>query len=157
MALEFSPAALEECRTIIARYPRRRSAVLPVLYVAQREFGYIPKEAEELVARLLEVPPADVAGVVSFYTMFHRQPVGKYVVEVCRTLSCALMGADDIASHLQRKLGIRPGETTPDGRFTLRNVECLGSCGTGPALQINGTFHENLDIQALDRILDSLP
>jgi NADH-quinone oxidoreductase subunit E len=157
MALEFSPAALEECRTIIARYPRRRSAVLPVLYVAQREFGYIPKEAEELVALLLDVPPADVAGVVSFYTMFHRQPVGRYVVEVCRTLSCALMGADDIASHLQRKLGIRPGETTPDGRFTLRNVECLGSCGTGPAVQINGAFHENLDIQALDRILDSLP
>jgi NADH-quinone oxidoreductase E subunit len=157
MALEFSPAALEECRTIIARYPRRRSAVLPVLYVAQREFGYIPKEAEELVARLLDVPPADVAGVVSFYTMFHRQPVGRYVVEVCRTLSCALMGADDIASHLQRKLGIRPGETTPDGRFSLRNVECLGSCGTAPAVQINGVYHENLDIQALDRILDALP
>ena len=109
------------------------------------------------MARLLDVPPADVAGVVSFYTMFHRQPVGKYVVEVCRTLSCALMGADDIASHLRRKLGISPGETTPDGRFTLRNVECLGSCGTAPAVQINGVYHENLDIQSLDRILDSLP
>jgi NADH-quinone oxidoreductase subunit E len=157
MALEFSPAALKECREIVAKYPRARSAVLPVLYVAQREFGYIPKEAEELVARLLDIPPADVAGVVSFYTMFHRQPVGKYVVEICRTLSCALMGGDDIASHLQRKLGIRPGETTPDGRFTLRNVECLGSCGTAPVVQINGVFHENLDIQSLDRILDSLP
>ena len=157
MALEFKPAAQEECRTIIARYPRRRSAVLPILYVAQREFGFISKDAEDLVARMLDLSPADVAGVVSFYTMFHRDQVGKYVVEVCRTLSCALMGADDIASHLQRRLGIRPGETTPDGRFTLRNVECLGSCGTAPAVQINGVYHENLDIRALDRILDSLP
>ena len=157
MAVSWSPAVREECRQIIARYPRRRSAILPVLYVAQREFGYVPQEAEELVAGLLELHPEEVSGVVSFYTMFHREPVGRYVLEVCRTLSCALMGADDIASHLQRRLGIRPGETTPDGRFTLRNVECLGSCGTGPAIQINGEYHENLDIQKLDRILDSLP
>jgi len=157
MALELRPEALEECRRIIARYPRRRSAILPVLYVAQREFGYVPQEAEELVAGLLELHPEEVSGVVSFYTMFHRQPPGKYVVEVCRTLSCALMGADDIASHLRKRLGIDPGETTPDGRFTLRNVECLAACGSGPAVQINGVYHENLTIQALDRILDSLP
>jgi len=157
MALEFSPAALQECQGLIARYPRRRSALLPVLYVAQREFGYISKAVEELVAKVVEVPPADVSGVVSFYTMYHRDQVGKYVVEVCRTLSCALMGADDIAGHLRRRLGIQPGETTPDGRFTLRNAECLGSCGTAPAVQINGVYHENLDIPALDRILDSLP
>ncbi|MBI5836238.1 MAG: NADH-quinone oxidoreductase subunit NuoE [Candidatus Eisenbacteria bacterium] len=157
MALEFKPAALEECRRIIAKYPRKRSAVLPVLYVAQREFGYVSEEAEALVAKLLDLHAEEVSGVVSFYTMFHRQPVGRYVVEVCRTLSCALMGADDIASHLRKRLGIQPGETTPDGRFTLRNVECLASCGTGPAVQINGVYHENLTIQALDRILDSLP
>ena len=157
MALEFSPPVLEECRKIIAKYPRPRSAVLPLLYIAQREFGYISKEVEELVAGMLDLAPSEVAGVVSFYTMFHREPVGRYVLEVCRTLSCALMGADDIASHLQRRLGIRPGETTPDGRFTLRNVECLGSCGTGPAIQINGEYHENLDIQKLDRVLDALP
>ncbi len=157
MSLEFKPAVLEECRAIVAKYPRPRSAILPLLYVAQREFGYVSKEAEELVAGLLDMHSEEVSGVVSFYTMFHRQPVGKYVVEVCRTLSCALAGADDIASHLRKRLGIEPGETTPDGRFTLRNVECLASCGTGPAVQINGVYHERLTIQSLDRILDSLP
>jgi NADH-quinone oxidoreductase subunit E len=157
MALQFKPAVVEECRAIIAKYPKSRSAVLPLLYVAQREFGYVPKEAEELVAGLLDLPPADVAGVVSFYTMFHREPVGKYVVQVCRTLSCALMGADDLASHLQKKLGIGPGETTPDGRFTLKWVECLASCGTAPVVQINDDYHENLSIQQLNQLLDSLP
>ena len=157
MALEFSPPVQEECRKIIAKYPRSRSAVLPLLYVAQREFGYVSKDAEELVARLLELPPADVAGVVSFYTMFYREPVGKYVVQVCRTISCALMGGDDLAGHLKQKLGIEFGETTPDGRFTLKNVECLASCGTAPVAQINDDYHENLTIEKLDRILDALP
>lgn len=157
MALEFKPAVVEECRKIIARYPQPRSAVLPLLYVAQREFGYVPKEAEELVAGLLEVPAADVAGVVSFYTMFHRQPVGKYVVQVCRTLSCAIMGGDGLADHLQKKLGIGPGETTPDGKFTLKWVECLASCGTAPVVQINDDYHENLTHPQLDQLLDSLP
>ncbi len=156
MALEFKPAVVDECRKIISRYPQPRSAVLPLLYVAQREFGYVPKEAEALVADLLELPPADVAGVVSFYTMFHRQPVGKYVVQVCRTLSCAIMGGDNLADHLQKKLGIGPGETTPDGKFTLKWVECLASCGTAPVVQINDDYHENLTIQELDRLLDSL-
>ena len=156
MALEFKPAVVEECKKIISRYPQSRSAVLPLLYVAQREFGYVPKEAEQLVADLLELPPADVAGVVSFYTMFHRQPVGKYVVQVCRTLSCAIMGGDNLADHLQKKLDIGPGETTPDGKFTLKWVECLASCGTAPVVQINDDYHENLTIQELDRLLDSL-
>ncbi len=157
MALEFRPTVVAECEEIIALYPRKRSAVLPLLYVAQREFGHVPKEAEELVARMLELSPADVAGVVSFYTMFHRQPVGKYVVEVCRTLSCALVGGDDLMEHLERKLGIAVGETTPDGRFTLRNVECLAACCNAPVVQINGKYHENLTLQDLDRVLDSLP
>lgn len=157
MALQLSPAVVEECRGIIARYPRSRSAILPLLYVAQREFGYVPKEAEELVADLLGLSPADVAGVVSFYTMFYRQPVGKYVVQVCRTLSCALMGGDDVMAHLEARLGIQPGETTPDGRFSLKNVECLASCGTAPVVQINDDYHENLTLEQLDRILDALP
>jgi NADH-quinone oxidoreductase subunit E len=157
MAPQLKPAVAEECRRIIEKYPRKRSAILPLLYVAQREFGHITPEAEEMVGEMLDLSPAEVSGVVSFYTMFNRQPVGKYLVQVCRTLSCALMGADDLASHLERKLGIHFGETTPDGRFTLRSVECLASCGTAPVVQINDDYHENLTSQQLDRLLDGLP
>jgi NADH-quinone oxidoreductase subunit E len=157
MSLQLKPGVVEECQQIISRYPRKRSAILPLLYVAQREFGYISKEAEELVGHLLELSPAEVSGVVSFYTMFNRQPVGKYLLQVCRTVSCAIMGADDVAEHLERKLGIRFGETTPDGRFTLRNVECLAACGSAPVVQINDDYYENLTLPELDRILDGLP
>ena len=157
MSLQLKPGVVEECQRIIARYPRKRSAILPLLYVAQREFGYVSKEAEELVGHMLGLSPAEVSGVVSFYTMFNRQPVGKYLVQVCRTVSCAIMGADDVAEHLERKLGVAFGETTPDGRFTLRNVECLASCGSAPVVQINDDYYENLTLPELDRILDGLP
>jgi NADH-quinone oxidoreductase E subunit len=142
----------------LARYPNRRSAILPVLWIAQRHWGWVPADVLRLVARTLELPEPEVFGVATFYTMFNLRPVGTYHLQVCMTLSCSLMGADRLFQHLSRRLGIGHGETTPDGRFTLRRVECLAACGGGPCLQVNEEkFHELLDEAAVDRLLESLP
>jgi NADH-quinone oxidoreductase E subunit len=142
----------------LARYPNRRSAILPLLWIAQRHWGWVPAGVLRLIARTIEVPEPEVFGVATFYTMFNLKPVGKYHLQVCMTLSCSLMGADRLFQHLSRKLGIGHGETTPDGRFTLRRVECLAACGGGPCLQVNEEkFHENLDEAAVDRLLEALP
>ena len=157
--LEFTPINRERIRSIVARYPegRSESAVLPVLWVAQEQFGFISEEAANLVAQALAMSPTDVAAVATFYTMFHLEPVGRHLLQICCTLSCSLMGAEVLAQRLETRLGIRPGETTPDGRFTLKRVECLAACGGAPVVQVNETFHENLDAEKLDRLLDSLP
>jgi NADH-quinone oxidoreductase subunit E len=155
--LEFPPEDRTRLAELRGLYPERASAVLPGLWLAQKRFGYISQEAVAAVARELEVPESEVAGAASFYTMFHLEPVGRYVIQVCCTLSCSLLGADALLEHLKRKLGIGVGETTPDGRFTLKKVECLAACGSGPMLQINEEkFHENLDLEAVDRLIDSL-
>ncbi len=157
--LEFTPADLAQVKEILARYPheRRASAIMPVLWLAQARFGFLSQEAIDLTARSIDVPEPDVAAVATFYTMFHLEPVGKYVLQVCCTLSCSIMGAERIVAHLERKLGIKAGETTPDGRFTLKKVECLASCGTAPMLQVNERkFDERLDEAAVDRLLDGL-
>jgi NADH-quinone oxidoreductase subunit E len=156
MAVEFSPATLDKFNEIIARYPKKEAAMLPVLYLAQREFGHIGPEAIDYVAKLMGQTPARVYGVVSFYTMFHMQPIGRHHIQVCRTLPCALRGAEAVTALIQRKLGIDPGQTTPDGRFTLTEVECLASCGTAPMMQINDDFYENLTEGMISEILDSL-
>jgi NADH-quinone oxidoreductase E subunit len=145
--------AVEEA---LARYPNRRSAALPVLWIAQRRWGWLPPGVLSLVARTLELPEPEVFGVATFYTMFNLQPVGRHHLQVCMTLSCSLMGADRLFQHLARKLGIGHGETTPDGRFTLRRVECLAACGNGPCLQVNEDYYENVDESAADRILETL-
>jgi NADH-quinone oxidoreductase E subunit len=145
--------AVEEA---LARYPNRRSAVLPVLWIAQRRWGWLPPGVLSLVARTLELPAPEVFGVATFYTMFNLQPVGRHHLQVCMTLSCSLMGADRLFQHLRRKLGIGHGETTSDGRFTLRRVECLAACGNGPCLQVNEDYYENVDEAAADRILEKL-
>jgi len=157
--LEFAPADQARVKEILARYPadQRESAIMPVLWLAQERFGFISQEAIELTARSIDVPEAEVAGVATFYTMYHLEPVGRHVLQVCCTLSCSIMGAERIVAHLERKLGIRVGETTPDGRFTLKKVECLASCGTAPMLQVNErAFDENLDEAAVDRLLETL-
>lgn len=141
---------------IIARYPERQAAMLPVLWAVQGEKGWISADAMEWVARKLECTPATVQSVVRFYTMFDDRPVGKYKLQVCRTLSCELMGARRIIDHLRERLGIEPGETTADGRFTLQEVECLASCGTGPMLQCNLKFYENLTPERVDALLEEL-
>jgi len=156
MALEFSPEALQKFQETVRRYPKKEAAMLPVLYLAQREFGYLSSEAIEYIAKLMELSPARVYGVVTFYTMLNMKPLGKYHIQVCRTLPCALVGAEKITTLLKSKLGIQVGETTPDGKCTLSEVECLASCGTGPMMQINDDYYENLTQEKVEEILRSL-
>jgi NADH-quinone oxidoreductase E subunit len=156
--VEWPGALRPKVEEALARYPNRRSAVLPLLWIAQREWGWLSPGVLRLVARTAELPEPEVFGVATFYTMFNLKPVGKYHLQVCMTLSCSLMGADRLFDHLSRRLGIGHGETTPDGRFTLRRVECLAACGGGPCLQVNEQkFHECLDEAAVDRLLETLP
>lgn len=156
--LEWPESLREPVAAVFRHYPNRSSAALPLLWLAQREWGWLPPAALQLVARTAELPETEVFGVATFYTMFNLRPVGTYHLQVCMTLSCSLMGADRIFRHLSGKLGIGHGETTADGRFTLRRVECLAACGGGPCLQVNEQkFHENLDEAAVDRLLESLP
>jgi len=156
MAVEFSPETLKRFEEIVSRYPKKEAAMLPVLYLAQEKFGYLGSEAIEYVAKLMGLSPARVYGVVTFYTMLNMKPIGKHHIQVCRTLSCALAGAEKITELLKANLGIRAGETTPDGRFTLSEVECLASCGTGPMMQINDDYYENLSNEKIEEILRSL-
>jgi NADH-quinone oxidoreductase E subunit len=143
---------------IITRYPsdRKRSAVLPALYLVQSQQGYITANAMRYVAGLLDITAADVEDVVSYYTMFHTKPVGRFVLSVCRTLSCALNGAERVTQELCGKLGIRPGETDASGTFTIVEVECLGACDRAPVVMVNDAWHECLDPEAAARLLDDL-
>ncbi len=143
--------------SIIKRYPegRHKSALLPLLHIAQAESdGWLSVPVMNRVAEILTIKPIEVYEVASFYTMFHLEPVGKCLIEVCRTSSCWLRGANDIIKHIENKLEIKVGETTPDGKFTLTAVECLGSCGTAPMLQIGEDFHENLTMEKVDQLLE---
>lgn len=155
--IEFSEAALETVKTIISRYPegKQKSALLPILHVAQAEFGgWLSSETMDYVATILNIKPIEVYEVASFYTMFNLQPVGKCHLEVCQTSSCWLCGAEDIIKYLEDKLNIKVGETTPDGMFTIKRAECLGSCGTAPMMQVGASYHENLTFEKIDTILD---
>jgi NADH-quinone oxidoreductase subunit E len=138
------------------KYPRKRSALIPSLQLIQKEAGYLSSETVSEVAKLFALSPNEVQEVVSFYTMFYKKPMGKYVVQVCTNISCLLCNAEEIAAHLVKRLGIQIGETSEDRKFTLLEVECLGSCGTSPVIQINEEYHEDLTIEKLDRILDGL-
>ncbi len=156
MALEFSPETYRKFEETVSRYPKKEAAMLPVLYMAQREFGHLSADAIDYVAKIMEQSPARVQGVVSFYTMFNTKPIGRHHVQVCRTLSCALGGAEKITGFIKNKLGIEPGQTTPDGRFTLSEVECLASCGSAPMMQINDDYYENLTEEKVAEILEKL-
>ena len=127
-----------------------------MLLLAQKEHGYIKNETIEYVARYLDLSPSDVESTMSFYTLLHRHPVGKYHMMICTNLSCMLQGSDDIEACVRRKLGVGLGEVTPDGKFSAIEFECLGSCTTAPVMQINGEFHENLDVKTVERIIDEL-
>jgi NADH-quinone oxidoreductase subunit E len=143
---------------IIKRYPadRRRSAVLPALYLVQYQQGYITANGIRHVAELLGITRADVEDVVSYYSMFYTRPVGKYVINVCRTLSCAVNGAERVTEELTAKLGIKPGETDPSGTFTLMEVECLGACDRAPAVMVNDSWHECLKPEDVPRLVDDI-
>src|SRR5215475_6502383 len=156
MALEFSPATLQKFTELVQRYPRKEAALVPVLSLAQREFGHLSAAAIDYVATIMQLPVARVYGVVSFYTMLNMKPIGRHHIQVCRTLPCALNGAEKITAFIKAKLGIEVGQTTADGKFTLSEVECLASCGTAPMMQINDAYYENLTEARVTEILDSL-
>lgn len=156
MGLEFSQETLKKFQETVSRYPKKEAAMLPVLYLAQEEFGHLSPEAIDYIAKVMELPPAHVYGVVTFYTMLNMKPIGRHHIQVCRTLPCALMGSEKITTLLKAKLGIHVGETTPDGKFTLSEVECLASCGTGPMMQINNDYYENLSEEKVEEILQAL-
>lgn len=157
--IQFSDAAMALVQKIIKRYPegRQKSALLPVLHIAQAEFGgWLSSGTMDYVASVLGITPIEVYEVATFYTMFNLAPVGKCVLEVCRTGPCWLRGSDDIIEYLENKLGIKSGETTADGMFTLKTVECLASCGTAPMMQVGNHFIEDLSVEKMDEVLDNL-
>lgn len=157
--IEFSPQAMQEIARIIAQYPedKQKSALLPVLHIAQVEFGgWLSTETMDYVARLLHLQPIEVYEVATFYSMYNTKPVGKVLIEVCQTGPCMICGAEKIVSYIEKKLGIKVGETTADKMFTLKTVECLGACGYAPMFQIGEKFYEHLTEEKVDAILEDL-
>jgi NADH-quinone oxidoreductase E subunit len=148
-----SDAAEKRAQKIIASYPQSRSAVMPLLYIAQEELGHVTQQAVEWVAARLSMPPVQVWEVATFYTMYYKTPVGRYHVQVCRTLPCALRGARKISEFVHERLGLEPGEVSKDGMWSFEEVECLGSCGTAPMCQINDAFFENLTEERLGELM----
>ena len=153
----FSPEVEAEIDRHLSKYPVMRSAILPLMFIVQRERGYLDKPGVAYLADRLGVRVTDIWEVATFYSMLNTEPVGKYHLQVCRTLSCKILGADKITAHCANRLGIKPGETSEDGQFSLSEVECLGSCGTAPMFQIGFAYHENLTPEKVDEILDALP
>lgn len=147
---------LKRIEDLKRRYPHPQAVLLPALWMLQEEHGWVSEEGMRYVAGLLGVEPHHVYGVVTFYTMFNKQPVGRHKLELCTNVSCMLRGSDRILTHLEERLRIKVGETTPDGRFTLAEAECLGSCGTAPAMQVGDRYYESLDTVKVDQILDQL-
>jgi len=159
MEVKFSNETLALVNKIISRYPegKQKSALLPLLHVAQAEFdGWLSPAVMDYVASILHIKPIEVYEVASFYTMYNMKPVGKCLIEVCRTGPCMLRGAEDIVAHIEKRLGIKEGETTADGLFTLKTTECLGSCGTAPMLQCGADYYENLTEEKVDTLLEKL-
>ena len=154
MAFALTPEREKEVDELLSRYPTKRAALIPILWVCQRQIGWVSPEVIQWVADRLELTTAQVKGVVTFYTMFHQEPVGENVIWVCRTLSCDLRGAKAIQEHLEDKLGCHAGSTSKDGKFTLLKAECLAACGQAPMVQINDDYHENLTLEEVDAILD---
>lgn len=157
MAFALSVERERELDEIVARYPNKMAACIPVLHLCQEQNqNWVNDDVITYVAHRLDLSPAHVKGVVTFYTLFNQKPVGKHQLWVCQTLSCALRGADQILAHCEKRLGCHVGETSKDGKVTLRTAECLASCGTAPMMQVDKTYYENLSIKEVDRILDGL-
>ena len=152
----FSQETEDKFKHLVSIYPHKRSALIPMLLLAQKEHGYVKAETIDYVARYLGLNPSEVDSIMSFYTLLHRRPVGKYHILICTNLACLLRGSDDIEACVKRKLGVELGELTPDGLFSAIEFECLGSCTTAPCIQVNGEFYENLDVPKTERILDEL-
>jgi NADH-quinone oxidoreductase E subunit len=157
MAKLLSEKFYAEMKKLEPRYPTKVALLLPALHAAQDEHNWLSPEVLEEVAAYIGIHPAQAREVASFYTMYNLKPVGKYHVKVCTNVACVLRGADGLVSHCEKKLGIEVGQTTADRRFTLHEEECLGACGTAPAIMLNNDYYEELDVQKLDRVLDQLP
>jgi len=153
----FTEENLKQLDRLRSKYPKSKPLVLPALWMVQRQFGWISPEAMTYVAGLLDLPVSHVYGVVTFYTMFNTRPVGKYHLQVCTNVSCMLRGGDRLLDLACRRLKVGKGETSADKRFTVTEVECLGSCGTAPAVQVNDDYHENLSVESFDKLLNELP
>ena len=151
--MKFSDENLSKLEELKKKYPTTKALTLPALWMAQRQFGWISTEAMAYVAELLDVSVNHVYGVVTFYTMFNTKPVGKYHLQVCTNVSCQLLGGEEIRDHICKKLNVKPGGTTGDERFTVTEVECMGSCGTAPMMAVNDDYVENLTIEKVDRFL----
>lgn len=162
MALELSQASKDEIAALRPKYPTNLALTLPALHIAQKEFGFIGDDAVQVVAKEVGVAPSYVQEVATFYSLYNRKAVGDYIIQVCQTLSCHLRGAKGIVHHLEEKLGIHVGETTPDGKFSLVTVECLASCGTAPMFQVTARdyslnqYYENLTPERVDEVLNEL-
>jgi NADH-quinone oxidoreductase subunit E len=152
----FSPETEARFKHLVSIYPRKRSALVPMLLLAQSEHGYITAEAIDYIANYLELSSSDVESTLTFYTLLRRRPAGKYHIMICTNLACLLRGSDDIEACVKRKLGVELGQVTPDGLFSAIEFECLGSCTTAPAIQVNGTFYENLTVAKVDQLIDEL-
>lgn len=147
---------LNKIQTLKKQFPDTKSLTIPALHIAQERYGWISEETMKEVAKVLNVPENHVIGVASFYTMFNKKPVGKYHIQLCTNVSCQLLGAEKISEYICKKLNIKVGETTHDNKFTVSEVECLGSCGTAPMMQVNNDYHENLTPEKIDKLLTEL-
>jgi NADH-quinone oxidoreductase subunit E len=152
----FSKETEDKFNHLASIYPQKRSALIPMLLLAQKEDGYIKAETIQYIGRYLDLDPSEVDSILSFYTLLRRRPTGKYNIMICTNLACLLQGSDDIEACVKHKLGVGLGEITPDGLFSAIEFECLGSCTTAPAIQINGEFYENLDVKKTEDIIDEL-
>ena len=156
MEFTFTPENLNRINEVISHYPEKRPAVMGVLYIAQEQNGWISYEVMKEVANVLDMKEEEILGIVSFYTMYHEKPVGKFHLQVCTNVSCMLRGGNKIYDHVKEKLGIENGGVTEDKLFSLEEVECMGSCGTAPMIAVNEDYFENLNIQQIDQIIESL-
>jgi len=149
----FSPERLAEIDALVKRYPHAKSALMPTLYMAQQDFGFLSMETQQMIADVLGLKLMEVREVVTFYTMFKEQPHGKYLLEVCTNASCMLNGSDELMKHMCETLGIKAGETTDDGMFTIAEVECAGACGGAPVVQVNNIYHEKATAEGMDALI----
>jgi NADH-quinone oxidoreductase subunit E len=156
VSVKFSEKTMKEFEAALARYPDRQAAVLPALWLVQRDFGFVSTEGALYVADLTGTPPAKVLETLRFYTMYRKERPGRFHVQVCRTLSCMLSGSEDLRKVLERKLGLKPGGVTEDGKFSYQQVECLAACHNAPCVQVNDDYHEGLTPEAFERLLDEL-
>jgi NADH-quinone oxidoreductase subunit E len=152
----FSEVNLKVAGEIVSRYPRPKSALIPLLHLAQEQDGYVADDAMEHIAELVGVTPAEVLGTCSFYEMFKREPVGQYLVNVCTNISCLLLGGEELLHHLEQRLGVKAGSTTADGMFTLEDVECIAACTEAPCLQVNYRYHYKVTPEQADALLEDL-